>query len=109
MKDSKTPNIPLTDSDKEDICRMCKNGSTAYEIAEYIGCSIDTVYRYIRKFGIVVRKVWTEEETGKLTCLYNDGAKLSEIANSLGRSKSCIMHRLMYLRRLGHDIKYRRR
>lgn len=43
--------IQLTESDKSDIVRMRKEGSTLREIAEYIGCAINTVVYHCAKLG----------------------------------------------------------
>ena len=86
--------IQLTESDKADIVRMRKEGSTLREIAEYIGCAINTVVYHLRIIMIT---------------MYNDGVTCAEIGKRLNRTKDNVAHRISYLRKLGNkNIKYRK-
>lgn len=40
---------PITEDDIRDMRRLREEGKTLAEIAEYIGCSHATVWRYVRK------------------------------------------------------------
>lgn len=101
--------IPLTESDKSDIIRMRKNGSTMREIAEYIGCSINAIAYHLSLTTLVCRsKRWKQEEDEELIRLYNSGVIAAEIGIRLGRTKGNVLHRISYLRKLSHKIKYRK-
>ena len=101
--------IQLTESDKADIIRMRKEGSTLREIAEYIGCAITTVVYHLRKAGISTQQKWTDDETIIMTTMYNDGVTCAEIGKRLNRTKDNVAHRISYLRKLGNkNIKYRK-
>ena len=76
--------IQLTESDKADIVRMRKEGSTLREIAEYIGCAINTVVYHLRKTGIFKQQRWTDNETIIMITMYNDGVTCAEI--EIGRA-----------------------
>lgn len=101
--------IQLTESDKADIIRMRKEGSTLREIAEYIGCAINTVVYHLRKTGIFKQQRWTDDETIIMITMYNDGVTCAEIGKRLNRTKGNVAHRISYLRKLGNkNIKYRK-
>ena len=101
--------IQLTESDKADIIRMRKEGSTLREIAEYIGCAITTVVYHLRKAGISSQQKWSDEETSVMISMYNDGVTCLEIGKRLNRTKGNVAHRISYLRKLGNkNIKYRK-
>ena len=101
--------IQLTESDKSDIIRMRKEGSSLREIAEYIGCAINTVVYHLRKTGLFKQKIWTEDETAVMITMYNDGVTCAEIGRHLNRTKDNVAHRISYLRKLGNkNIKYRK-
>lgn len=100
--------IPLTAGDKEYIIRLRKDGCSVKVICDYIGCCRGTVYRYLKKAGMTARKTWSEEDNDKAVQMYNAGATSSEIAKSLGRKKQNVWQHMMYLRKLGYYIKYRR-
>lgn len=101
--------IPLTESDKSDIIRMRKNGSTMREIAEYIGCSINTIAYHLSSATLVGRsKRWKREDDEELIRMYNAGMVAAEIGRKLGRTKENVLHRISYLRKLSHKIKYRK-
>lgn len=101
--------IQLTESDKADIVRMRKEGSTLREIAEYIGCAINTVVYHLRKTGIFKQQRWSDEETSVMISMYNDGVTCAEIGKRLNRTKDNVAHRISYLRKLGNkNIKYRK-
>lgn len=109
MTISKFPVIQLTESDKKDIIRMRKQGDAVKSIAEYIGCTDSTVYRYLKKSGMAARKPWSKEEDEQAVRMYNTGSTSSEIAECLSRDRKNVWRRLMYLRKLGKDVKYKRK
>lgn len=109
MNNNKLPIIQLTESDKADIIRMRKQGETVKSIAEYIGCTASTIYRCLKKYGMAARKSWSEEEDELAMQMYNAGAGSSEIAECLGKDRKKVWSHLMYLRKLGHKLKYKRK
>lgn len=109
MATSKFSFIQLTESDRKDIIRMRKQGDTVKNIAEYIGCTVSTIYRHLKVSGMTARKVWSEREDAEAVQMYNTGAGSSEIAKHLGRDKKNVWRRLMYLRKLGKEVRYRKK
>lgn len=105
---NRLPVIQLTASDKADILRMRGKGTSLREIAEYIGCSINSVRYHLNAAGIHSRNRWTEELDKRLIELYNKGEKASDIAKMLCRSTANIEHRVSYLRKLNAPIKHHR-
>ena len=60
-KDRYTKRIDIP---KEELEEMIRNGRTQQEIADYYNCSIDTVQRRVKSYGIDYRK--TAKNTAKL-------------------------------------------
>lgn len=105
----KFPIIQLTASDKADILCMREKGSSLREIAEYIGCSICCVTYHLKKAGKCrQRKPWTEGDDEQALQMYNSGSCAAEIAAVLNRTKQSVRARIMYLRKKGHYVKYRK-
>lgn len=73
----------------QEIIELYATRLTAKAVGEKVGRNPGTVTDTLRKHGVAIRRRATSaEDIAEMTCLYNSGLSLTEIAITLRRSRS---------------------
>lgn len=80
------------------------------EIAEWIGCSVQTVCLYKKKYNRGLFRVyrWLPDKLNEIAELRQGGATSREISKHFGCSKAVIDVQLMFMRRKGFSLPSRK-
>lgn len=77
------------------IVRYTEQGLGRQEIADRIGCSVDTVSNVRRRRGVPVQRSYrlSAEQLARAEQLLDDGASFAEAARSIGSTTSAVARR----------------
>lgn len=82
-----------TKIDYDAVVALTREGCSARQIAEQLGCTSRSVVRIRQLNGIVVRPhaaKFSDDEKRRAAAMLDDGCSIYEVARTLGRDKSTI-------------------
>ena len=95
-------NEPWTADEVDELRRMAADGVPRAEMAEQLGRTPNAIRMKLQSLGLYVpkpaAKPWTPLDDDALVKLYRDGASLTTLAATCGRSDNAILKRLILLR-----------
>lgn len=94
---------PLSEEEKETICRLFQDDVSVAEIAGYIGRGEVIVRRVLDKRGlrkiVATRRKWTDEERKTIVRLWKKGYSMKAIGDAIDRTWKAVAQELSSMRK----------